>query len=193
MSGQIARLAAAAMLAAAPAGACYLHTGIAGLTTGDPLAIPVLVAARSAAEAGVVVRIASGDGPALAEAVATLGYLPLLTDGARFAGAPQGFAVLQAQTGYWARYELDGATVRAEGHAAGPAPGDAVIVVPDAALLAVLLDGVPVAKLRATGLIRARGANAEVALDAFAALVEGFAASEFGLLLAANPPPRLLR
>jgi hypothetical protein len=182
-----------AALATGPADACFLEMGVAGgFVTSDPLTIPVLVAARDAAAGGRIGWFSSRDAEAVRNAILFLSAVP------SFAGkTPIGagvnkpaFSVLQAQTGYWTRYKVeDNGALAAEGHRAGPGPGDAVIVVSDSALLAILRGRLDFADARETGLLRGRGEAVESAMSTFEDMVTAFRASSLGARISTQPIP----
>jgi hypothetical protein len=193
-------LASAAVigLLAAPAGqACFLEMGVnAGFSTSDPLTIPVLVAARGAAEAERIDWFASTDEEAVRNAILFLSFLPRIAAKAPIARADGGvvFSVLQVQTGYWTRYRVaeDGG-LTAEAHHAGPETGENVIAVSDSALIGVLRGSLDFDAAREMGLIRGRGAGIEAAMGTFREIVAMFEASSFGARIRSGPIPLLDR
>jgi hypothetical protein len=182
-------LCAGVILATTQASACFLESGLGGeLSTSDPLTIPVLVAARKAAESGSLTSVDMRDRSRLSRIVATLGYVPMLLDGARVDANRTRFAVLQAQTGYWTRYTVAGGVVRTEPHLRGPGEVEAVLVIADAALIDVVLDGRSLEQLGNAGLVRARGEGAAQAVAAYTQLLDQFSNTSFAERLRALPP-----
>lgn len=177
-------VAAALSLSAVPATACFLELGIAGIATGDPLAIPVLIATRAAAEAGAVPVLDMADRERLNRAIMILGYVPGVLDGAKVDLPPVTFSVLQAQSGYWSRYTISDGVVSAEPHSSAPGKDETVLVVSDAALLAILQGSGTAVSLSQAGAFQSRGADAGQAHDAYLELLDHFAASGIGKTIA---------
>jgi hypothetical protein len=182
-------LCAGLLLATTEARACFLESGLGGeLTTSDPLAIPVLVAAREAADRGKLMSIDVRDRDRLSRAVAVLGYVPMIVDGLRVDVTSIRFAVLQAQTGYWTRYTVADGVVRTEPHLKGPGEVDAVLVVADAALLETILGDRPLSKHREDGVLRARGRKGSQAVDSYLLILERFSDTPLAQRIREMPP-----
>ena len=188
MNAKTIALAAGVALNASGAGACFLEMDIGrGMVTSDPLASPVLVAARNAIDDGHAIPLDMRDKSRMSSAVALQSYLPRVIDGATVKAPQVRFSVLQAQSGYWTRYVIMDGKVHTEAHRLEPGEVEAILVVADSALLPVLIGEASPEDLRRQGLVRARGVDSEKALDAFEALLASFGETRLAQRMRENP------
>ena len=188
-------VAIAMLLASTPSRACFLELGMdGGLSTSDPLTIPVLVAAREQAAKERIDWFSSRDTQAVSIAVLRLSALPRILNRTPIEtdAAPAAFSMIQVQTGYWTRYRIDhDGTLSAEGHRDGPAEGDVVIAVSDSALLAILRGRLDLDAARELGLVRGRGESIEAAMETLTAIVAAFRVASARQVNSAPPRPPL--
>ncbi len=182
----LAALAAGALaLGASPAAACFFHSNPIGLTVGHGLALPVAVATRAAEEADMLPPVPSERQRALTRLSVITGYLPKLARRSSVLGDVDAFSVLQSQSHTWSRYAPGPGGVVVEDHRRRPEPGDAVVVVADTALAALLGGRLDVYAALDRGLVAVSGPP-EVA-ERFAALIDEARASAVGRAIAADP------
>jgi hypothetical protein len=179
-------LAAGALaLVASPAAACFFHSNAIGLTVGHGLALPVAVATRAAEEADMLPPVPSGRQRALTRLSVITGYLPKLAAQSSVLGDVEPFSVLQSQSHTWSRYAPGPGGVTVEDHRRRPEPGDAVVVVADTALAALLGGRLDVYAALDRGLVAVSGPP-EVA-ERFAALIDEARASAVGRAIEGDP------
>lgn len=132
-------LALAAALTAGPATACFFH-GLStdGFAVAHPTSMRVALATRKAQEQGLLPPVPRGDRRALTRLSVVNAYLPRLAADTLAAESFPAFSVLLLQSQTWTRYAPEPASPLIEGHRAGPEPGDAVVVLADTTLRALL-------------------------------------------------------
>jgi len=182
----LAALAAGVIaLVASPAAACFFHSHPIGLTVGHGLALPVAVATRAAEEADMLPPVPSRRQRALTRLSVINAYLPKLAARSSVLGDFDAFSVLQSQSHTWTRYAPSSGGVLVEGHRRRPELGDAVVVVADTALAALLGGRLDVYAALDRGLVAVSGPP-EVA-ERFAALIDAARASAVGRAIADDP------
>ena len=172
-------------LAASPAAACFFHSNPIGLTVGHGLALPVAVATRAAEEADMLPPVPSGRRRALTRLSVINGYLPKLAARSSVLGDVEAFSVLQSQSHTWSRYAPGPGGVVVEDHRRRPEPGDAVVVVADTALAALLGGRLDVYAALDRGLVAVSGPPATA--ERFAALIDAAHTSAVGRAIADDP------
>jgi len=172
-------------LVAFPAAACFFHSNPIGLTVGHGLALPVAVATRAAEEADMLPPVPSGRERALTRLSVITGYLPKLAARSSVLGDFDAFSVLQSQSHTWSRYAPGPGGVLVEDHRRRPELGDAVVVVADTALAALLGGRLDVYAALDRGLVAVSGPP-EVA-ERFAALIDAARATAVGRAIADDP------
>jgi len=177
--------AGALALVASPAAACFFHSNPIGLTVGHGLALPVAVATRAAEEADMLPPVPSGRQRALTRLSVITGYLPKLAARSSVLGDFDAFSVLQSQSHTWSRYAPGPGGVLVEDHRRRPELGDAVVVVADTALAALLGGRLDVYAALDRGLVAVSGPP-EVA-ERFAALIDAARATAVGRAIADDP------
>jgi hypothetical protein len=178
-------IAGVVALGASPAAACFFHTNPIGVTVGHGLALPVAVATRVAEAADMLPPVPSGRERALTRLSVITGYLPKLAERSAVLRHADAFAVLQSQSHTWTRYASGPNGVTVEHHRLRPEPGDAVVVVADTALAALLGGRLDVYAALDRGLVAVSGPP-EVA-ERFAALIDEARASAVGRAIADDP------
>jgi len=172
-------------LVASPAAACFFHSNPIGLTVGHGLALPVAVATRAAEEADMLPPVSSGRQRALTRLSVINAYLPKLAARSSVLGDFDAFSVLQSQSHTWSRYAPGPGGVVVEDHRRRPEPGDAVVVVADTALAALLGGRLDVYAALDRGLVAVSGPPATA--ERFAALIDEARASAVGRAIADDP------
>jgi hypothetical protein len=172
-------------LSASPAAACFFHSNPIGLTVGHGLALPVAVATRAAEEADMLPPVPSGRQRALTRLSVINSHLPELAERSSVLGDVDAFSVLQSQSHTWTRYAPGPSGVAVQGHRLRPEPGDAVVVVADTALAALLGGRLDVYAALDRGLVAVSGPP-DVA-ERFAALIDEARASAVGRAIADDP------
>jgi len=168
-----------------PAVACFFHYNPKGLTVGHGLALPVAVATRAAEEANMLPPVPSSRQRALTRLSVINGYLPKLAERSSVLRDFDAFSVLQSQSHTWTRYAPGPAGVAIEDHRLRPEPDDAVVVVADTALAALLGGRLDVYAALDRGLVAVSGPPGTAGL--FAALIDEARASAVGRAIAEDP------
>jgi hypothetical protein len=160
MPGRIALVAVAATLLASPAAACFFHAlGSDGFTAAHPTTVPVALATRSAQEEGLLPPVPRGDRRALTRLSVVNAYLPTTASSTLRARSFPTFSVLQLQSQTWTRYAPGSAGPHIESHRAGPELGDAIVVLADTTLRALLGGELELKEASAAGLVAISGSD----------------------------------
>ena len=181
MKGRLAIVAVAATLLASPAAACFFHAlSSDGFTAAHPTTVPVALATRRAQEEGVLPPVPRDDRRALTRLSVVNAYLPIIAERRLAAARFAPFSILQLQSQTWTRYARDRNGLAIETHRAGPAAGDAIVVLADTTLRALLAAELDAAS--AAGLVAISGPDGAGRL--LAALVSDFRQSAVGQVAA---------
>jgi hypothetical protein len=158
MPGRIGFLAVAATLFASPAAACFFHAlGNDGFAAAHPTTVPVALATRKAQEEGLLPPVPQGDQRALTRLSVVNAYLATTAAGTLAAQSFPAFSVLQLQSQTWTRYAPGPTGPLIESHRAGPEPDDAIVVLADTTLRALLGGGLTLGEASAAGLVAISG------------------------------------
>lgn len=179
MRGGALIAAAALALLASPAAACFYHAlANHGFAVAHPSSIPVAVATRAAQERGLLPPVPRDDRRALTRLAVLNAYLPVTAADTLASRRFHAFSILQLQSQTWTRYAPAVGEALIETHRAGPDTGDAIVVLADTTLRALLAGGLELDYSIAAGLVAITGPEATRAL--LAELVDDFRQSAVG-------------
>jgi hypothetical protein len=147
------------------AAACYIHSRqVSGLQVGHPLSIPVSLSTREAIIAGDLLDIPRATEQqrlsSLRELSGAVDDFALLLRDSEFTKR-QDFAVFLTESGLWTGFSYsDDESWRVQQHLSGPGSSDIIIVVSDAAMVALLNGKMTVAQALRSGVLRSEQASA---------------------------------